>query len=217
MNHFGRRGDEYLEKLCGSFNNEIYQKIDELCNDLIVAWKNHNVVYICGNGGSAANALHISNDFLYGAGACGEALPTNGLRIEALTANNAVMTCLANDTGYENIFSRQLEVKANEEDILIVLSGSGNSSNVVKAIQAAKSLNMKSYSIVAFDGGQCKKLSDACMHFQVNDMQIAEDTQLIVGHMVMQFLVETRANIFNHDFISSAPNEVESSVNTKND
>ena len=79
-------------------------------------------VYICGNGGSAANAIHIANDFHYGIGACGPGSKLPGLRIEALPSNTGVITCLANDTGYENIYAHQLEVKSQKDDILIVLS-----------------------------------------------------------------------------------------------
>ena len=108
--------------------------------------------------------------------------------MEALPANTGILTCLANDTGYENIFSQQLKVKANSGDVLIVLSGSGNSPNVVNALTTASNLKMISYAIVAFDGGRSKDLADHIIHFQIDDMQIAEDTQLIIGHLCMQWL-----------------------------
>ena len=99
-----------------------------------------------------------------------------------------VSSCLANDTGYENVYSRQLKVKANPGDLLIVLSGSGNSPNVVNALVTARELGMRSSAIVAFRGGRCKELADQAIHFPINDMQIAEDTQLIIGHLCMQWL-----------------------------
>ena len=149
---------------------------------------NKRQVFVCGNGGSAANALHIANDLHYGIGACGPAPIIPGMRVEALPANTGIITCLANDTGYENIYANQLEVRANENDILIALSGSGNSINIVKAIETAKQLKMQSVAILAFDGGQCKNLADLAIHFPIDDMQIAEDTQLIIGHLCMQWL-----------------------------
>ena len=88
----------------------------------------------------------------------------------------------------ENIFSHQLEVKANAGDLLIALSGSGNSPNIVNALTTASHLKMSSYAIVAFDGGRCKELADQTIHFEIHDMQIAEDTQLIIGHLCMQWL-----------------------------
>ena len=103
-------------------------------------------------------------------------------------SNQGIVTCLANDIGYENIFSHQLQVKAAADDILIVLSGSGNSKNILKALRTAKQLKMKSVAILAFDGGESLSLADVSIHFSINDMQIAEDTQLIVGHICMQWL-----------------------------
>ena len=109
------------------------------------------------------------------------------MRVEALQQIQGLLHA-ANDTGYENIYANQLEVRANENDILIALSGSGNSINIVKAIETAKQLKMKSVAILAFDGGQCKDLADLAIHFPIDDMQIAEDTQLIIGHLCMQWL-----------------------------
>jgi D-sedoheptulose 7-phosphate isomerase len=102
------------------------------------------------------------------------------------------MTCLANDVGYESIFSEQLAVQAQAGDLLIALSGSGNSPNIVRVIEQAKEMNVKSYAILGFTGGKCKELVDVPIHFPVNDMQIAEDMQLIVGHMMMQWLYSNR-------------------------
>ena len=188
MSNFQQASSDYLKKLYGSFNNEIYADIGRLANDLMNAWREKRNVFICGNGGSAANAIHMANDFHYGIGACGSGPKIPGLRIEALPANQGIVTCLANDTGYENIFAHQLSVKAEEEDLLIVLSGSGNSSNIVRALNVSKEIGMKSYAIVGYSGGESKKIADHAIHFIVNDMQIAEDTQLIVGHICMQWL-----------------------------
>ena len=110
--------------------------------------------------------------------------------MEALSANSAVLTCLANDIDYSEIFSEQLRVKADAEDLLIVLSGSGNSRNVVQALETGNTIGMKTFAILGFSGGECLNLAKVPIHFMVNDMQIAEDLQLIVGHMCMQWLSE---------------------------
>jgi D-sedoheptulose 7-phosphate isomerase len=99
---------------------------------------------------------------------------------------------LANDIGYESIFSEQLAVQAQAGDLLIALSGSGNSPNIVRVIEQAKVMNVKSYAILGFTGGKCKEIADVPIHFPVSDMQIAEDLQLIVGHMMMQWLYSNR-------------------------
>lgn len=178
----------YLQRLNVCFTPQILLHVESLALDLYELWTRGGHLFICGNGGSAANALHIANDLHYGIGACGQAPIISGIRVEALPANTGIITCLANDTGYENIYSKQLEVKANQHDILIALSGSGNSSNIVNAIKTARDLKMKSVAILAFSGGQCKDLADLSIHFPIDDMQIAEDTQLIIGHLCMQWL-----------------------------
>ena len=123
---------------------------------------------------------------IYGAG-CGTT-QLGGINVEALVANPAVLTCLANDIAYINIFSEQLHVKGSPDDLLIVLSGSGRSGNIIDAIKTASKLKMKSIAIIAFDGGEAKELADISIHAKTHDMQIAEDFQLIVGHLCMQYL-----------------------------
>ena len=178
----------YLERLQSCFSSARLAEIETMAKALRVAWKNKNHVYICGNGGSAANAIHMANDLHYGIGACGPGPVLPGICVEALPANSGVITCLANDTGYDNIYAHQLQVKGNSGDVLIVLSGSGNSPNILKALEAAKKLNIRSFAILGFSGGHCKELADTSIHFEINDMQVAEDTQLVVGHLCMQWL-----------------------------
>ena len=84
---------------------------------------------------------------------------------------------------------------ANPNDVLIVLSGSGNSPNIVAALEQAKAMNVKSYAILGFSGGRSKQLADVPIHFPIDDMQISEDLQLIVGHMIMQWLYENRPKV----------------------
>lgn len=173
----------YAETLKEQLSETNWEPAVELGSDLRRAWVEGRHVFICGNGGSAANAMHIANDLIYGANP-----EDGGLRVEALSANSAVITCLANDVGYDEIFAHQLKVKASDGDLLICLSGSGNSPNIVRAIETAKSLNVKTYSVLGYSGGLAKELSDCAIHFPVDDMQVAEDLQLVVGHMLMKYL-----------------------------
>ena len=184
----------YLAKLSSSFSEEIYTSIESLALELKEAWLSGNQVFICGNGGSAANAIHIANDLIYGVGACGLGEKIPGIKVEALSSNSGVLTCIANDTGYENIYSYQLDVKANPNDLLIVLSGSGNSVNIINALLKAKEKKLKSFAIVGFDGGKCLNEADKVIHFKVNDMQLSEDLQLIVAHICMQWLSSHKIN-----------------------
>jgi D-sedoheptulose 7-phosphate isomerase len=189
---FGLQAQSYLQRLQGCFSAENVDAVESLAQALRQAWIDGRQVFICGNGGSAANALHMANDLHYGIGACGPGRKLPGLRVEALPANSGVITCLANDTGYDNIYAHQLEVKARAHDLLIVLSGSGNSANVIRALETATNLSMTTFAVVAFTGGRCRELADVAIHFAVNDMQIAEDTQLVVGHLCMQWLTANK-------------------------
>ena len=146
----------YLERLQQCFNKTNLEAVESLATELRQTWINDRNVYICGNGGSAANAIHIANDLHYGIGACGPGLKLPGLKVEALPANAGVITCLANDTGYDNIYAHQLNVKARKDDILIALSGSGNSRNIIKAIETANTIGLKTFAILAFTGGKCE-------------------------------------------------------------
>jgi D-sedoheptulose 7-phosphate isomerase len=149
-------------------------------------WVNRRQVFFCGNGGSAGNAIHLANDFLYGIAK----RTGGGMRVSSLSANAAVITCLANDVGYGSIYSEQLAVQAQSGDLLIVLSGSGNSPNILKVLEQAGGMGVTSCAILGYSGGKAKALADIAIHFDVDDMQIAEDMQLVVGHMVMQWLYE---------------------------
>ena len=182
----------YLQRLQSCFSAEVLAAVETLAEELRQAWIDGRNIYICGNGGSAANAMHLANDFHYGIGACGPGPSLPGLRVEALPANAGIITCLANDIGYANIYSYQLQVKGQPGDLLIVLSGSGNSANVVKALETANALGMKTFAILAFSGGSCLELAQVPIFFEIDDMQIAEDTQLVVGHLCMQWLTSNK-------------------------
>jgi D-sedoheptulose 7-phosphate isomerase len=191
MNLFYQVFNSYRDKLELALNNpEVIKNIEELSISLELAWLNKKNVFICGNGGSAGNAIHLANDFNYG-------IDKNngiGLRIEALSANPSVITCIANDEGYENIFSQQILVKGDNDDIFIVLSGSGNSPNVVKALEVAKSIGIKTFAILGFSGGRCLEIADYPIHFPIHDMQVSEDLQMVVGHICMQWLTKRNIN-----------------------
>jgi D-sedoheptulose 7-phosphate isomerase len=179
---------DYSRRLQEVLATADWSAVHQLAQALLECWQQGNRVFLCGNGGSAGNAIHLANDFLYGI-----AKKTGGgLKVMALSANPAVITCLANDVGYDHVFSEQLAVQAQKGDLLIVLSGSGNSSNIVRVIEQAKKMGVKSYAVLGFTGGKCKRLADVPIYFPVNDMQIAEDMQIVVGHMLMQWLYANR-------------------------
>ena len=158
-----------------------------LVSDLERARESGAQVFLVGNGGSAANAIHWANDLIYPLTKKGG----KAIRAEALSANQASVTCLANDVGYERIFEHQLRSFADSDDILIALSGSGNSPNILHALQAAKEIGMSSHAILGFDGGRAKLLAGHVVHFSVNDMQLAEDFQMMLCHIILQHLLNS--------------------------
>lgn len=175
---------DYAKRLDATLALTDWDAVGALAEDLRGCWREGRQVFICGNGGSAANALHIANDLLYGVAKKGG----RGLRIQALPSNVSVLTCLANDQGYPSIFALQLANFADPGDLLIVLSGSGNSPNILAVLDEARRMDVRSWAVLGYSGGQAKQSADNALHFAVDDMQIAEDLQLIVGHMLMQWL-----------------------------
>lgn len=179
---------DYSARLQKVLQGASWDGVEVLARDLLECWASRKQVFLCGNGGSAGNAIHLANDFLYGI----SKTFGSGLRVHALSANAAVLTCLANDEGYETIFATQLAVQANRGDVLVALSGSGNSPNILKVLEQAKEMGVKSYAILGYSGGKAKSMADVPIHFAVDDMQISEDLQLVVGHMIMQWLYANR-------------------------
>lgn len=180
--------EHYSARLQNILAKTDWTPVAQLAVDMHHCWQQKKQVFFCGNGGSAGNAIHLANDFLYGVAKKTGA----GIKVHALSANPSVMTCLANDVGYDHIFSEQLAVQGQSGDLLIALSGSGNSPNIIEVLQRAKVMGVKSYAILGFSGGKSKALADVPIHFAIDDMQIAEDLQLIVGHMLMQYCYQYR-------------------------
>jgi len=172
----------YVENLASAVTSTDWTPVQALVEMLEEARKQRKQVFLCGNGGSAANALHMANDF------CAALFKgtRDAIRANALPANVGVLTCIGNDLSYEQVFSQQLRVLAEPGDILITLSGSGNSPNILAALHEARSLGVRSVALLGFDGGKALALADHPVHFPIHDMQIVEDFQLVIGHMIMR-------------------------------
>lgn len=180
----------YAQRLSNLILGYNWENVELLVEDLISCWKRKGKIFLCGNGGSAANASHLANDLIYGVS------PGNGDGIHAvsLSCNPSVMTCISNDVSYCEIFAYQLSVMAQKNDLLIVFSGSGNSKNIVNAVKKAKKIGLKTYAVLGFTGGKVRDIVDIPIHFPINDMQISEDCQQIVGHMIMKRILDKKVS-----------------------
>lgn len=188
LSDFQTKIDRYKSDMARVMDEFDWAPAHALAHDLMDCWIAGRQVFLCGNGGSGANAVHIANDYLYGV----SKEKGSGLRCHALGANSSVLTCLGNDVGYEHIFSYQLSVMAQPGDVLIALSGSGNSPNILEALKTAQEKNMRSYAILGYGGGQAKSMAGTAIHFPIHDMQISEDLQMVVMHMISQWLYDNR-------------------------
>jgi D-sedoheptulose 7-phosphate isomerase len=159
-------------------------EINELLNALDEARRRGATVYVMGNGGSAATASHFANDFNKG---LSEHL-AKPFRFVCLSDNTATVTAIANDAGYDAIFEFQLRGRVAKGDVAICISGSGNSSNVIKAAEFAKSAGATVVGLTGFDGGRLRRIADISLHVPVMSMQIAEDVHLMFNHLMMAVL-----------------------------
>ncbi len=182
---------DYTARLNATLERFDWAPVERLAYELLDCWQTGRQVFFAGNGGSGGNANHLANDFLYAL----SKTAGSGLRVHSLSANPSVITCLANDEGYDQVFSLQLAVLARKGDVLIAMSGSGNSPNIIRALQEAKTIGMTSYAVLGYSGGKAKAIADVPIHFAIDDMQISEDAQTIIGHMLMQWLYAQRGDI----------------------
>ena len=161
--------------------------INEAMNMIIKAYEGEHTIYIFGNGGSSATASHYQNDFNKG---LSETLEKK-FRFYCLNDNVATLMAIANDIGFEEVFRYQLTGRIAEGDIIIAISGSGNSENIINAVEYAKSQGNKIIGLTGYQGGKLRELSDVSLHADVNSMQVTEDIHMILDHMIMSIFYMT--------------------------
>lgn len=162
-------------------------KIDAAMNLIMEAYEAKKKIYIFGNGGSSATASHYQNDFNKG---ISEYVETK-FNFTCLNDNMATIMAIANDIGFEEVFRFQLRNKLEEGDIVIAISGSGNSKNVINAVEYAKEQGNKVIGLTGFSGGKLKEMSDISLHADINSMQITEDIHMIFDHLIMSIFYKT--------------------------
>lgn len=154
---------------------------------LIEAYRDCKSVYIVGNGGSAATASHFACDLLK----IIEDHSKPRFKAHSLVDNNSVITALGNDIGYENIFWDQINAHLNPHDLLIAFSASGNSPNILKAVEAAKENGGFVIGFTGFSGGKLREKADLSIHIPCDNYGIVEDIHLSLEHMISQSLKKT--------------------------
>lgn len=181
---------DYASRYLG-YVSELFKTLDvhvisEIIEVLDKARLEKRRIFVIGNGGSAATAYHYVNDFGVGCLTEGQ----KPFRILSLTDNVPNMTALANDSGYENIFVGQLKGLFDPKDVLVGLSVSGNSPNIVKAVEYCREVGGFSIGLVGFDGGKMKQLCDVCLHVQTapGEYGPVEDIHLVLDHLMSSFL-----------------------------
>ena len=171
----------YLNKLLLSID---FKKIEKLKKILLLARKQNRNIFVFGNGGSAATASSMANDL--GFDILKKTGTTKAFKFFALTDNTPVITAISNDTGYENLFVNQLKIHFKKKDIVILISASGNSKNLVLAAKWIKKMKGTTVSLLGFDGGNLKKLSDDYILIKSakGDYGPVEDSHLIINHIL---------------------------------
>lgn len=158
--------------------------INDALNLLLEVQRSHKRIYVFGNGGSAATASHFQNDFGKGVSEYVE----DKFRFQCLNDNIPTVMAVANDIGYEEIFRFQLKGVIESGDVVMAISGSGNSKNVLNAVEYARSKGNKIIGLTGYAGGKLRELSDVSLHAPVNSMQVTEDIHMIFDHLMMSVL-----------------------------
>ena len=176
----------YIDYLSAVLKNISLKDIEKFVEVLLEARERESSIFFIGNGGSAATASHFANDI-----AIGTRTYEKPFRAISLCDNQAVITAIANDDGYEKIFSQQLQVLLKKQDVVVAISASGNSPNLLDAINTAKKMNTITVGISAFDGGKMKEMVDISVHVPTEKGEYgpAEDSHMVLDHLISNYLM----------------------------
>lgn len=163
----------------------LLKTIEEVTTLIIQAFKNGNKVLFCGNGGSAADAQHLAAEFSGRFYKDRKPLPS-----EALHCNTSYLTAVANDYGYDQVYSRVVQGSGREGDVLVGLSTSGNSVNITKALQAAKEIGMITVGFTGEGGGKMKEYTDYLLDIPSKDTPRIQEAHIMIGHIICQLVEE---------------------------
>ncbi len=175
----------YLDKVIAAARAVDLRQAQKAVDILVKAYRGNRSVFVIGNGGSAANASHFAQDL---AKSAVPNLRGKRFKVLSLTDNIAFITAIANDIGYDRIFEIQLRQFAKRADVLVAISGSGNSQNIIAAVDYARKLRMTVIGLTGFRGGRLMKKADVKIHVPLNDMCKSEAVHSILLHMLVELV-----------------------------
>jgi len=164
-------------------NEELLNKIVEVCKLCVELYKGKNKTILAGNGGSAADAQHIAAELVGRYGFDRPSIPSL-----ALTTDTSCLTAIGNDYGYDKIFSRQLEGMGQSGDIFIGISTSGNSKNIINAFEVAKEKGIKTIALVGRDGGEMAKIADIALVVPSDSTPRIQESHILIGHIICDII-----------------------------
>jgi len=180
-----RKYSDYVQKLLAGIDTESVKKVVDC---LLKAREDNKTIYFAGNGGSASTASHFAQDM----GEIGRKIRGKGFRTQSINDNVSALTAISNDYSYDNVFSLQIEYNLDPDDVLVVISASGNSPNVIKAVNLAKEKGGITVGLVGFeDGGRLAQICDHVIHIESKKGEYGpvEDIHLILNHMIVSYLM----------------------------
>jgi D-sedoheptulose 7-phosphate isomerase/D-glycero-D-manno-heptose 1,7-bisphosphate phosphatase len=180
--------DAYAEEFAEAWREVDAAELDRAAEILLDAYTRRVGVYSCGNGGSASIANHLQCDHVKNVRTKTDLIP----RVVSLSNNMELLTAISNDMGYESVFAYQLESQSVPGDVLIAISSSGRSANIVRALTWARENNLRTIALTGFDGGAAKTIADVAIHFPRSNYGIIEDLHQAVMHALAQYISQSR-------------------------
>ena len=189
---------QYINEKNNLLKNINFRELDKIINAIKNCVKNNNIIYTCGNWGSSSLADHFVCDFIK------QTNNKTNLKVKSisLTSNFSLISAIANDISYDDIFSFQIEKLCKRNDVLFLFSVSGNSKNLIKAVKKAKTKGIKTISFTGFNGGRLSKITDMNLNFPMANYGIVEDCHISIMHFLSQYLRNTKIKSKNYKKIN---------------
>jgi phosphoheptose isomerase len=180
--------DDYADETARAAKTIDRAAIDSVAATLLDAYARNATVFCCGNGGSAAISNHLHCDHLKGVRTGTDLTP----RVVSLSSNVELLTAIANDLAYEDVFTYQLESHAVPGDVLIAVSSSGRSANIVRAVSWARDHGLRTIALTGFDGGEARTVAEITVHVDSTNYGVVEDMHQAIMHALAQYIRQSR-------------------------